>query len=220
MSKSAKKPHPSKPRCRERQSLRKARAADRPASQEKSKTDARSKQSRVIAMLQSPTGTTIAAMMKATGWQQHSVRGFLAGVVRKKLKLKLNSKKIDGTRIYRIDARQCKAKQPAIKTSAAQPDRHAACEDRSGAAGSKTLDVEIARLRDLDLGGLQARWHNVFRRRPPPHLPRHLLFRVLAYRLQADRFGDLDAESQAAARWCGIAGRCRQARGGPQPTDR
>ena len=42
-------------------------------------------------------------MMKATGWQQHSVRGFLAGVVRKKLKLKLNSKKIDGTRVYRID---------------------------------------------------------------------------------------------------------------------
>ena len=39
-----------------------------------------------------------------TGWQQHSVRGFLAGVVRKKLKLKLNSKKIDGTRVYRIDS--------------------------------------------------------------------------------------------------------------------
>jgi hypothetical protein len=43
-------------------------------------------------------------MMKATGWQQHSVRGFLAGVVRKKLKLNLNSKKIDGTRVYRIDS--------------------------------------------------------------------------------------------------------------------
>ena len=42
-------------------------------------------------------------MMKATGWQQHSVRGFLAGVVRKKLKLKLDSKKIDGNRVYRID---------------------------------------------------------------------------------------------------------------------
>ena len=51
-------------------------------------------------MLQSPTGMTIAAMMKETGWQQHSVRGFLAGVVRKKLKLKLNSQKIDGSRVY------------------------------------------------------------------------------------------------------------------------
>jgi hypothetical protein len=61
---------------------------------------------------------------------------------------------------------------------------------------SKTLEVEIARLRELDLDDLQARWHTVFRRRPSPHLPRHLLFRVLAYRLQADRFGDLDGESQ------------------------
>ena len=60
----------------------------------------------------------------------------------------------------------------------------------------KTLDVEIARLRDLDIRALQARWHTVFGRRPSPHLPRHLLFRVLAYRLQADRIGDLDAESQ------------------------
>jgi hypothetical protein len=50
----------------------------------------------------SPTGTTIAAMMKTTGWQQHSVRGFLAGVVRKRLKLKLSSKKVDRNRVYRI----------------------------------------------------------------------------------------------------------------------
>jgi hypothetical protein len=40
--------------------------------------------------------------MQATGWQQHSVRGFLAGVVRKRLKLKLTSKKVDGTRVYQI----------------------------------------------------------------------------------------------------------------------
>jgi hypothetical protein len=42
-------------------------------------------------------------LVEATGWQQHSVRGFLAGVVRKKLKLKLKSTKTDGRRIYRID---------------------------------------------------------------------------------------------------------------------
>jgi hypothetical protein len=52
-------------------------------------------------MLQSPAGATIAAMMKATGWQQHSVRGF-AGVVRKRLKLKLGSKKVDRIRVYQI----------------------------------------------------------------------------------------------------------------------
>jgi Protein of unknown function (DUF3489) len=66
------------------------------------KAEAGSKQSRVIAMLQSPAGATIAAMMQATGWQQHSVRGFLTGVVRKRLKLKLGSKKVDGTRVYRV----------------------------------------------------------------------------------------------------------------------
>jgi hypothetical protein len=61
-----------------------------------------SKQSRVVAMLQSPSGTTIAKMMKTTGWQQHSVRGFLAGVVRKRLKLKLTSKKMASDRVYLI----------------------------------------------------------------------------------------------------------------------
>ena len=53
-------------------------------------------------MLQTPAGATVAAMMKATGWQQHSVRGFLAGVVRKRLKLKLGWKKVDGNRVYQI----------------------------------------------------------------------------------------------------------------------
>jgi hypothetical protein len=64
--------------------------------------DPGSKQARVIAMLQSPSGATIAEMMDATGWQQHSVRGFLAGVVRKRLKLQLSSKKVDGNRVYQI----------------------------------------------------------------------------------------------------------------------
>ena len=64
--------------------------------------EAGSKQARVIGMLKSPAGATIDAMMKATGWQQHSVRRFLAGVVRKRLKLKLGSKKVDGERIYQI----------------------------------------------------------------------------------------------------------------------
>jgi hypothetical protein len=63
-------------------------------------------------------------------------------------------------------------------------------------ADRDTLGVEIARLRDLDAGALRARWHNAFGRRAPPHLPRHLLFRVLAYRLQADRLGDLDNDSR------------------------
>jgi hypothetical protein len=48
----------------------------------------------------------------------------------------------------------------------------------------------------LDVRDLRARWRNAFRPAPPRHLPRHLLFRVLAYRLQADRLGDLDSEGQ------------------------
>lgn len=72
---------------------------------------------------------------------------------------------------------------PRVKVGPAQPDR-------------KSLDAEIARLRDLDVGALHARWQTVFRRQVLPHLPRHLLFRMLAYRLQADHFGDLDSESR------------------------
>jgi hypothetical protein len=59
-----------------------------------------------------------------------------------------------------------------------------------------SLDNEIAHLRDLDVAELRSRCQNVFGRRPYPNLPRHLLFRVLAYRLQADVLGDLDGESQ------------------------
>jgi Protein of unknown function (DUF2924) len=60
----------------------------------------------------------------------------------------------------------------------------------------ESLDNKIARLRGLDVGDLRARWHTVFRRAAPPHLPRHLLFRILAYRLQANELGDLDANSR------------------------
>jgi hypothetical protein len=53
-------------------------------------------------MLQNRTGATIAAIMAATGWQRHSVRGFLAGVIRKKLGLKLVSEPGESGRAYRI----------------------------------------------------------------------------------------------------------------------
>jgi hypothetical protein len=54
------------------------------------------------------------------------------------------------------------------------------------------LEQEIAHWRDLDLAGLQARWKALTGRKAPAHLPKHLLLRTLAYRIQADAFGDLD----------------------------
>jgi hypothetical protein len=77
---------------------------------------------------------------------------------------------------------------PRVRIGPALPDR-------------KSLDAEIARVRDLGVTELRNRWRTVFGRQPPPHLPRHLLFRVLAYRLQAEQLGDLDPGAAARQRF-------------------
>ena len=79
----------------------KSSARSTPASR-KTATRSDTKHARIIAMLRAPAGATVAAMMTATDWQQHSVRGFLAGVVRRKLGLNLVSEQTDQRRIYRI----------------------------------------------------------------------------------------------------------------------
>jgi hypothetical protein len=68
---------------------------------------------------------------------------------------------------------------------------------RVGRASTKTsIGDEIAHLRGLDLKGLRSRWQSVFQRPPPDHQPRHLLFAIIAYRIQADRLGDLDHQTK------------------------
>ncbi len=98
-----------------RSASRKSSKFKRPAAAS-SKPAARpaTKHARIIAMLRTPTGATIASIVTATEWQQHSVRGFLAGVVRKKLGLNLVSEQTDKGRVYRIKDG---------KTSPAAPDR-------------------------------------------------------------------------------------------------
>jgi hypothetical protein len=68
-----------------------------------------------------------------------------------------------------------------------------------------SLEQEIAHLRDLGLKGLQARWRSVTGREAPPHLSRHLLFAMLAYRIQAEALGDLDAETLRLLRKLGAS---------------
>ena len=77
------------------------------------------KNARIIAMLRAPAGATIAAIMKATDWQQHSVRGFMASIVRKKLGLDLVSEQTDKGRVYRIrDGKASSAAAGRIKRAA------------------------------------------------------------------------------------------------------
>ena len=95
----------SKPKAATRPTSRstsKSRSRTRPAPSSKTAIRPDTKHARILAMLRAPAGTTVAAIMTATDWQQHSVRGFLAGVVRKKLGLNLVSEQTDKGRVYRI----------------------------------------------------------------------------------------------------------------------
>ena len=113
----------SRPKAATRSIARKAAKSPsrkRPASaSSKQKAGSDTKHARIIAMLRAPAGTTVAAIMTATDWQQHSVRGFLAGVVRKKLGLNLVSEQTDKGRVYRVkDGKPSSAAADRVKQAA------------------------------------------------------------------------------------------------------
>jgi hypothetical protein len=156
-------------------------------------------------MLRASSGATIDTIMRATGWQQHSVRGFLAAVVRKKLGLDLLSKAADGGRVYRINDHttlsftDSPGGQGGLMRCGVQ---RRFLQSRIGSS----LEGEIAHLRGLDLNGLRALWRSITGRKAPPHLSRQLLFAIIAYRIQAEALSDLDAETVRLLKKIGSGG--------------
>ena len=97
--------------------LVRAKRGAQPGNRPTGSTRGGTKQEAVLALLRQPAGATIATIVKATGWQQHSVRGFFAGVVRRKLGLTLTSKKADGERVYRVTAGKPSRSKPTPTVS-------------------------------------------------------------------------------------------------------
>jgi hypothetical protein len=101
MTKPKTKPKPA-PRSTARKTRKSASRKRSASATSRSAAGADTKHARIIAMLRTPAGATISSLMTATEWQQHSVRGFLAGVVRKRLGLNLVSEQTDKGRVYHI----------------------------------------------------------------------------------------------------------------------
>ncbi len=88
-----------KPAGKESRTTDNSVAADQPARQPRD-----SKQAQLVAMLQRPDGASIVEIAETFGWAAHTVRGVIAGVLKKKLGLNVISEKIDDRRVYRIKA--------------------------------------------------------------------------------------------------------------------
>ena len=164
------------------------------------------KQARVITLLRRDTGASLRELIAATGWLPHTTRAALTGLRHKG---------------FVLDRASARTARRSIGSAALSGFKSVQSGLSPWLTRTLTLEDEIACLRGLDLVGLQARWRTMFGRRAPAHLPKHLLLRIMAYRLRptctATWTGRASALSTGWPRLAGqvraaAAGRLRQAR--------
>ena len=144
------------------------------------------KHARIIAMLRTPAGTTIAAPLIGSNIRCADFSLVLSA--RSSVSIWFPNRP---TKAGSTASRMERLRLPTSRRDAMLEKR------RSVRVSTKTsIEDEIAHLRGLDLKGLRSRWQSVFQKPPPDHLPRQLLFAIIVYRIQADRLGDLDHETK------------------------
>ena len=174
---------------------------------------------RVIALLERDHGATIAELIAATGWLAHTTRAALTGLRKRGYAVAIDRSDDKRGSFYRIPAGEtgiieghCElrdgAQEGAGPVGAASPSSSLMAGRRPMRGAGEGLlrptprpkrglarDDMIAALVELDANGLCLQWRNHLGGTPPAHLPRWLLMKILAYRIQATAFGGLDKET-------------------------